>query len=184
ASLISVLVEFVIYATLATAGYLSFRGGTEQDFIRNYPADDWWMLVVRCLYSVPVVFGVPINLAPAAASMMALAGHWSPAFARQRSGSSAELPSGAWWSRVAVLALALGSCALVALCSEAFADVIGLFGACFGTLICLVWPLMIYIKVMKNLHSRALSTVIIAALIGAALLGMAAFVEQFFSFVS
>ena len=31
ASLISVLVEFVIYATLATAGYLSFRGGTEQD---------------------------------------------------------------------------------------------------------------------------------------------------------
>lgn len=29
-------------------------------------------LVVRCVYSVPIIFGVPMNLAPAAASMQAL----------------------------------------------------------------------------------------------------------------
>ena len=32
-------------------------------------------------------------------------------------------------------------CAAVSILCDAFADVIGLFGACFGTLICLIWPL-------------------------------------------
>ena len=32
-------------------------------------------------------------------------------------------------------------CAAVSIYCDAFADVIGLFGACFGTLICLIWPL-------------------------------------------
>ena len=41
--------EFVIYASIATAGYLSFGASTKQDFIRNYPADDGWMLLVRCV---------------------------------------------------------------------------------------------------------------------------------------
>ncbi|CAE7591272.1 slc38a7, partial [Symbiodinium pilosum] len=137
-SLLSVLIEFVIYASIATAGYLSFGASTKQDFIRNYPADDGWMLLVRCVYSVPVIFGVPINLSPAAASIQALAGR-----------------------------LFLPSQLL------AFADVIGLFGAFFGTatashfdlnearfvdveltlcdkVICLVWPLRIYQRNLGN----------------------------------
>lgn len=32
-------------------------------------------------------------------------------------------------------------CAAVSIYCDAFADVIGLFGACFGTLICIIWPL-------------------------------------------
>lgn len=31
-------------------------------------------LIVRCVYSVPIIFGVPMNLAPAAASMQAQCG--------------------------------------------------------------------------------------------------------------
>ena len=34
------IARLVIYATIATCGYLSFGAETQQDFIRNYPAED------------------------------------------------------------------------------------------------------------------------------------------------
>lgn len=188
-ALSSVLIELVIYATIATSGYLSFGIGTQQDFIRNYPAEDRWMLVVRCVYSVPIIFGVPMNLAPAAASMQALTGHLMEKFSsfrRQRSdpsNPSAESVQSCC-QRVCIVSFVLVFCAAVSIYCDAFADVIGLFGACFGTLICLIWPLRIYLKVMKALHTKALATVISVALYSAAFLGMAAFIEQFCRVVS
>ncbi|CAK9012285.1 Putative sodium-coupled neutral amino acid transporter 7 (Solute carrier family 38 member 7) [Durusdinium trenchii] len=181
-SLVSVLIELVIYATIATCGYLSFGSQTQQDFIRNYPAEDRWMLIVRCVYSVPIIFGVPMNLAPAAASMQALAGNLvakMSTFGRQRSDSEKSS-----CQRICIVSFVLLFCAAVSILCDAFADVIGLFGACFGTLICLIWPLRIYLKVMKTLHSRALSTVVSMALFLAASLGMAAFVEQFYRVIT
>eukprot|EP00434_Breviolum_minutum_P019100 symbB.v1.2.016836.t2/scaffold1278.1/size127201/5 len=179
-SLMSVLIELVIYATIATSGYLSFGSETQQDFIRNYPAEDRWMLVVRCVYSVPIIFGVPMNLAPAAASMQALAGtiksKLTRNFRRQRSDPESKQSTGL---RVCIVSFVLIFCAAVSIYCDAFADVIGLFGACFGTLICIIWPLRIYLKVMKTLQSKALSTMISVVLYSAAFLGMAAFVEQF-----
>jgi len=179
-SLMSVLIELVIYATIATSGYLSFGRETQQDFIRNYPAEDRWMLVVRCVYSVPIIFGVPMNLAPAAASMQALAGtiksRWTRNFRRQWSDPESKQSKAL---RVCIVSFVLIFCAAVSIYCDAFADVIGLFGACFGTLICIIWPLRIYLKVMKTLQSKALSTMISVVLYSAAFLGMAAFVEQF-----
>ncbi|CAE7943831.1 slc38a7, partial [Symbiodinium necroappetens] len=142
-SLLSVLIEFGIYSTIATAGYLSFGGLTKQDFIRNYPPDDSWMLLVRCVYSVPVIFGVPINLSPAAASIQALAGRIFSSKQQFRRQTSDPHPNSArsQCRRACIVGTVLLCSALLAICCEAFADVIGLFGACFGTAICLMWPL-------------------------------------------
>ena len=178
-SFFSVLIEFAIYAIIATAGYLSFGNSTKQDFIRNYPADDGWMLVVRCVYSVPVIFGVPINLSPAAASIQALAARLFSGGHLQRQASEQQPRS--WRSharRAWIVGTVLLCSAALAICCEAFADVIGLFGAFFGTVICLVWPLRIYQRVMKDLHSRLLATVVSVALTVASFLGGLAFLEQ------
>jgi len=179
-SLLSVLIEFVIYSTIATAGYLSFGRLTKQDFIRNYPPDDSWMLLVRCVYSVPVIFGVPINLSPAAASIQALAGRIFSSKQQFQRQTSDPHPNSArsQCRRAGIVGAVLLCSALLAICCEAFADVIGLFGACFGTAICLMWPLRVYRHVMRDLHSQLLSTAVTIALTVASVLGVIAFLEQ------
>lgn len=183
-SLVSVSIEFVFYVLIAIGGYLSFREATEQDFIRNYPAGDLLILIVRCVYSVPVVLGVPINLSPAAASLQALArpfvssdeshscdSHDSPKWNQDRRSKTLHL---------AIVVLVLGLCSLLAICSAAFADVVGLFGGFFGTLICFVWPQKIYLRMMSKLHSRRLACLVNCVLWSATSLGMLAFMAQTF----
>eukprot|EP00930_Biecheleria_cincta_P044976 TRINITY_DN30993_c0_g1_i1.p1 TRINITY_DN30993_c0_g1~~TRINITY_DN30993_c0_g1_i1.p1 ORF type:complete len:538 (+),score=73.05 TRINITY_DN30993_c0_g1_i1:31-1614(+) len=189
-SLVSVLIEFGIYSLIATCGYLSFRGATQQDFIRNYSTDDTLMFVVRCVYSVPVLLGVPINLSPAAASMQALARSLRSKSSddvehdpletgfllkRQVSDSLAE---SSLTRHVLIVASVLALCAAVAISSEAVADTVGLVGGCFGTLVCSVWPLIIYRRVLGNLHSKTLSIIICLALMLASIIGALAFVSQ------
>merc|ERR1712032_322483 len=72
----------------------------------------------------------------------------------------------------------LGLCALTAICSEAVADVIGLLGSFFGTLICLWWPLRIYSGVLSKLHPRQLSLPLLMMLSSAAFAGVLAFLVQ------
>lgn len=187
------LILYACYNGGGVAGYVLSESGpmdvarlVSQRFYLRPPR-----LLVRCVYSVPVIFGVPMNLSPAAASMQALMASLvakCSRFERQRSGETATVSC----QRVGIVSFVLLLCALVSIYCEAFADVIGLFGACFGTLICLIWPLRtrfsiglrlrfctrIYLKVMKTLHSKALSTMISAALFFAASMGMAAFAEQ------
>jgi len=188
-SLLSVLVELVIYAVIATSGYLTFRSATRQDFIRNYPVDDNVMLFVRCVYTVPVVFGVPINLSPAAASLQALTKR-----AASRSASS-KGSKPAWWQRLVhscsegmlhfiLVSLVLGSCACLAICSESIADVIGLLGSFFGTLICLWWPGVIYRRVLRDLHPRRLACTLSSVLWAATALGVMAFILQAYGVLS
>ncbi|CAE7503696.1 Slc38a11 [Symbiodinium pilosum] len=73
-SLYSVCIELVFYVLMGVAGYVSFRGYTEQDFILNYRNDDMLMFLVRCIYGVVVCLGAPINLSPAASSIQGLLG--------------------------------------------------------------------------------------------------------------
>merc|ERR1712113_1296992 len=51
-------------------------------------------------------------------------------------------------------------------------------GGFFGTLISLVWPLMIYRNVLRKLHSKTLGIVISSILFAAACLGFLAFCLQ------
>lgn len=189
-SLVSVLIEFFIYSLIATGGYLSFRGATKQDFIRNYSTDDTLMFVVRCIYSVPILLGVPINLSPAAASMQALArtlkaksdddldhDPLGTGFLLKRQVSE-SLAESSLSRHILIVAGVLVLCAAVAIYIEAIADTVGLVGGCFGTLVCSVWPLIIYRRVLGNLHSKTLSRTIRLALMLASSLGAMAFVSQ------
>jgi len=185
-SLLSVMVEFVIYSMIAVGGYLCFLGETQQDFIRNYPTDDTLMLVVRCVYSVPVVFGVPINLSPAAASLQTLLRRWASGRCAGGAGARTRLfrrlLGGGGCDEVAlhfmIVFVVLTTCAVVAIWCEAVADVIGLLGSFFGTLICLWWPHRVYSSVLSKLHSQGLALLIGAVLMMATALGAFAFLIQ------
>lgn len=169
ASLISVLIELTMYVLIGTAGYLSFLETTKQDFIRNYPADDAMILLVRCIYTMPVLFGAPINLAPAASSLQELT--------REALGWASNRDGGMTLHAIIVTAV-LGSCAFIAVYCEAFADIVSLFGSFFGTLVSLYWPLQVYWGVLSDLHSRTLRWMVQGLLMGATALGTLTFLLQ------
>jgi len=176
-SLSSVLIELVVYIVIAVCGYLSFMGDTKQDFIRNYPNDDRLMLLVRCVYSVPIIFGVPINLSPAAASLLALVQR-----AMEEHDGRSNYFEGAWCSKdmlhAFIVTAVLFSCAAVAICRESIADVIGLMGSLFGTLICFWWPHRIYCAVLGKLHGHSLATTFHTVLLAGTIVGILAFSGQ------
>jgi len=180
-SLSSVLIELAVYIVIAVGGYISFMSDTKQDFIRNYPIDDKLMLLVRCVYSVPIIFGVPINLSPAAASLLALA---QRATADHDGRSSYD--EGAWRSKgmlhAVIVTAVLFCCAAMAICSEAIADVIGLMGSLFGTFICLWWPHQIYSAVLGKLHGHFLAAALRTLLLAGSIVGISAFFGQLTEF--
>lgn len=177
-SLTSVLLELAVYAIIATSGYLTFLAATKQDFVRNYPANDSLIFFVRCVYSVPVLFGVPINLSPAVASLQSLVRR------AVLTGGSMGTGSVPMWVRNAdllhgiMVSASLGLCAAMAIWSESVADVIGLLGSLFGTLICLWWPRQIYNRVLYEMHPPALAKTINGMLTLAVAFGCIAFLIQ------
>lgn len=162
-SLYSVIIELVFYALMGLGGYLSFRGHTQQDFILNYSNDDVVMFLVRCIYGVVVCLGAPINLSPAASSIVGLISRG------QRTSHSLHC---------LVVTVIIAACVAVACVNEHIADVIGLCGASFGTLIVLAWPAMIYRKALFDMHPRGLARFVFYSLASAAGLGFAAFSVQ------
>jgi len=162
-SLYSVCIELVFYALMGIGGYLSFRDSTEQNIILNYPNDDFLMFLIRCVYGVVVCLGAPINLSPAASSILGL-------ISCERNTS--------WALHCGVVTVIIIICVIVALASEQIADVIGLIGASFGTLIVLAWPTMIYGKALFDLHPPCLASFIYYSLGFASLFGFAAFSVQ------
>eukprot|EP00435_Cladocopium_sp_Y103_P046862 s124_g13.t1 len=133
-----VCIEFVFYLLMGLAGYVSFRGFTEQDFILNYRNDDMMMFSVRCIYGIVVCLGAPINLSPAASSIQGLLGSRGD---RRRHFMVVTSIIETWHGSIA-------SCVAIALWCKQVADVIGLIGASFGSLIVLAWPAMIYRKAL------------------------------------
>jgi len=162
-SLYSVCIELVFYVLMGLGGYLSFRGLTKQDFILNYSNDDVSMFLVRCIYGIVVCLGAPINLSPAASSIQGLL--------RPHGRSSRAL-------HFAVVTVIIACCTSVAIWNEHIADVIGLIGASFGSLIVLAWPAMIYRKTLFHLHPPFIAGFVFFSLASAAVLGFAAFLSQ------
>jgi len=168
-SLYSVCIELIFYVLMGLGGYLSFRGFTKQDFILNYRNDDLAMFVVRCIYGIVVCLGAPINLSPAASSILGLFSNERHASVQQHS--------------IVATTIVVG-CVIVAVYNEQVADVIGLIGASFGSVLCFGGPAMVYKNVLFDLHPKGLAKFIFCSLVGAASVGFAAFVVQVSSFMS
>jgi len=167
-SLCSVCVELLFYSLMGMGGYLSFRGYTKQDFILNYCDDDIVMFFVRCVYGVVVCLGAPINLSPAASSILGL-------ISKHGRHSSRTL-------HCLVVTVVIVACVCVAISSDQIADVIGLIGASFGSLIVLAWPAMIYRKALFDMHPCYLARFLFYALTSSAVLGFAAFSAQAYNY--
>lgn len=164
-SFYSVCIELVFYAVMGLAGYVSFRGHTKQDFILNYRSDDMTMFCVRCMYGIVVCLGAPINLSPAASSILGLLN-----LGEARASRKAQ--------HCIVVTSIIAVCVCVALWSEKVADVIGLIGASFGSLIVLVWPAMIYRGALFDLHPHRLARAVFFSLLLASTFGILAFIAQ------
>jgi len=178
---ISVGVEFLVYVLIAVSGYWTFRSTTEQDFIRNYSADDTSMFLVRCMYSVPIMFGIPINLSPAAASIKALVGGLMPPVDSSKAANHSDMRNAVseFLGHTAVVTSVLACCALLAIRSSKVADAIGFFGGLFGTLLCLWWPERVYATILGGLHPRSLRIPLRLLLPLASAVGLLAFMSQF-----
>lgn len=72
----------------------------------------------------------------------------------------------------------IASCVAIALWCKQVADVIGLIGASFGSLIVLAWPAMIYRKALFDMHPSRMSQAIFYSLSLGAALGVTSFLVQ------
>eukprot|EP00927_Polykrikos_kofoidii_P044185 TRINITY_DN38221_c0_g1_i1.p1 TRINITY_DN38221_c0_g1~~TRINITY_DN38221_c0_g1_i1.p1 ORF type:complete len:602 (+),score=82.10 TRINITY_DN38221_c0_g1_i1:112-1806(+) len=182
-SFYSVCIELLFYVLMGLGGYLSFRGHTKQDFVLNYRNDDTAMFVVRCIYGVVVCLGAPINLSPAASSILGLLSPVPLTLPKTIGDAASGAGSGrllrrSWAAHCAVASVIVLFSVCVSLWSQQVADVIALIGSSFGSLIVLAWPAVIYRRVLFELHPPGLARVVLGALAAAAALGVTAFVFQ------
>ena len=145
------LVQLVLYLIISVCGYASFGRSIAQNFIKNYPQDDSLMTLCRILLSLTIFFGLPMNTNPTAKALVSLmtknADHQSltesllPPITPRTNNNTLRITMG-------VLVLVLG--ATVSLYVPGIADVVGVLGGSFGTLIMLVFPATIYRTVFKT----------------------------------
>jgi len=166
-SLCSMSLALAVYVPLALCGYLSFRGGTHQDFILNYPDDDVVMLLVRCCCLASMCISVPINLSPAAQSIAGFA-----------SGALNKHPAALHRGIVTVV---VAICTLVATRSEHIAGIIGLIGAGLGSIVVLVLPALICRNLLVQSSAPQKAARLSGILFAASALGFAAFCLQVFN---
>jgi len=166
-SLCSVCLELAVYVPLALGGYLTFRGATKEDFILNYRNDDPAILAVRCLCGASMCIGVPINLSPAARSIAGLLSD-----SRRQEGSAAL-------HRV-IVTVVIAACTCLAVRSDHIAEIIGLIGGSLGTIVALVWPAIVYRRILFVSQPTRQVKGLLGLLVCASLLGFSAFALQLY----
>ena len=164
------LVQLALYLVISTCGYLSFGKSIQQNFIRNYPVDDHLITACRVMLSVTIFCGLPINTNPTAKSLVNLvqsvgADKRDSLLPATPSDVSNPMPSLRIGFGIATLILG----AVVLLMVPGIADVIGLLGGSFGTLIMLVFPALIYARVFRNEMDSLKNQVMVLFLLIAAL---------------
>lgn len=140
-----VAILVVVYGAIAVAGYLSFLGATNQDFLTNYSVADPLIALCRCALSVTLIFACPINMLPAMKSLFNILEHCSR---QQASGSRLSENRG---FRLSVTTLCFAVAFLVALRTPHIADLIGAIGAFGSSPLMFAFPAMMYRKI---LHGR------------------------------
>jgi len=162
-------VQVVFYLLIAVCGYLSFGSSVAQNFITNYPSDDVYITLCRIMLSITIFFGIPINTNPTAkavVNLIRLTSYDSPLGTPLLPSTPSENSIGDM-SRflrilVSIIVVILGG--IISLFVPGIADVIGLLGGSFGTLIMLVFPAVIYERVFElNKVEKVLVNVLFGA---------------------
>jgi amino acid permease len=147
----SALVQLILYLVIAVCGYLSFRQGIQQNFLKGYPDDDKLIASCRVLLSFTIFFGIPMNTNPTAKAIVNL---WESLKSRKADTLLPSTPSDRTDPmrklRIisGVIVLIIG--AIISLQVPGIADVIGILGGSLGTLIMLVFPAIIFSKVYRD----------------------------------
>lgn len=138
----SALVQVILYLSIATCGYISFGGSIQQNFIKNYPADDPLISLCRVFLSLTIFFGLPINTNPTAKSFVSIYNSLN------ESSNSLDHMNRQLRIICGIALLILG--ASVSLVVPGIADVVSFIGGSLGALIMLVFPTLIYTSVFRT----------------------------------
>ena len=154
------------YSMIGVCGYFSFGGLVAQNFLKNYPGSDSFIVACKSLLSCSLLFCLPMNADPCARAFVHLTTTLGLDGVRSRpvsqSSSSTDtrqrlipgieevevdpFASLRIGSAIASLILAGSIAAFV----PGAADVLGLMGGSFGTILMIVCPLLIYQKTFNG----------------------------------
>ncbi len=157
------LTQLVFYIVIGVCGYMSFGQTVHQNFITNYPSGDHLIVVCRLLLSLTIFFALPMNTNPTANAFVhfllttGIAPDSSspmeqPLFeATSPDGEPVVMePEPLRYVRIMAAILVLVQGMTVAIYAPGIADVISILGGSFGTLIMLVCPMIIYVRVFPE----------------------------------
>ena len=137
----AVCIQLVFYLLIAVCGYISFGKSVEQNFIKNYSYSDKLITLCRILLALTIFFGLPLNTNPTAKALVNIL------FEKDGLLIEVEDPMRKLRITIGVAVLIIG--AIVSLFVPGIADVVGILGGSFGTLIMLVFPAIIYASVFR-----------------------------------
>jgi len=135
---------WAVYCAIAVCGYISFIGGTHQDFLTNYDVRDAAVVLCRCLLSSTLVFACPINIFPAMQSLFNILEGFRDAPKGQRYVPLYEMDSVRVPVNTAAFALALG----VAMRTPHVADLISVICAFFTSPLMFAFPAFMYWRIL------------------------------------
>ena len=165
----SALVQLVLYLLIGICGYVSFASNTQQNFLKGYSDDDQLITLCRLLLSFTIFFGLPINTNPTAKACVNLV----QAFKSMKADPLLPATPSDQTDPMRTVRIAVGFCVLVtgsivSLFVPGIADVIGILGGSLGTLIMLVFPALIFVKVFSDEMYITRNRILIALLLLAA----------------
>jgi amino acid permease len=177
--------QLIFYIVIGVSGYMSFGKTVNQNFITNYPINDVLIVACRLLLTLTIFFALPINTNPTANAFVHLVlttniGVPNTPLSREFGDSDMQSPllvddaEPLKNTRIGMAVFVLIQGMTVAIYAPGVADVISLLGGSFGTLIMLVCPAIIYLKVFRDeMHNRR-AKIMISLLTFASIVSLAA----------
>ena len=149
----SILLAF--YAIIGVCGYYSFGGFVSQNFVADYPPDSLLVLLCRCMLTLSLLICLPINATPVAHAFIHFL-HVSGIVNHRNTGiQSPLLPEASEEEpyknlRISIAIGSLFVAALIAIEVPGAANVLGVLGGSFGTILMIICPLVIYNNVFRD----------------------------------
>jgi amino acid permease len=164
-------VQLAMYLTISVCGYISFGDSIQQNFIRNYSDDDKLITACRIVLTFTIFFGLPMNTNPTAKALVNLLqtvkqDSSGPLLPASPSESTDPMPR----VRISTGIVVLISGSLISLKVPGVADVISILGGSFGTLIMLVFPVVIYASVFREEMQQIQNKICVIMVVTAAII--------------
>jgi len=150
------LTEIILYLIIGASGYMSWKDGTQGDFLVNYPSKGIPIMICRSMLSVVVFVGIVMNINPTVAALEAFV-------------SNKPTPKAMHYVYVSIL---LALCCFFGTALQNVALLIGIMGGSFATALMFIFPAIIYKKILWPTQKSFCRVLILGFLILMSILGL------------